>query len=334
MARLNPKKLYCPILKYLSESGSDRSLQEIKDAMVNEFNLSDAEENERQKSGQKKLENKIGWALHHLELADLQERPSRGKYRITAKGKNLRADDNKIIEVTTWAVKEKQRKLREKREGDKEGSPETQGQQPTFSPADIEDEKDDEKTPEARIEEAYEECEDRLFKEVLETIAKMKWQDFERLTELLLKKMGYGEIEPRIKNTRDGGIDGIINQNALGLERVYIQAKRWNTNTVGRLEVDAFASAFTRRGANKGVFVTKSNFTPDAKKVAEEVSMRGTALILIDGNKLAELMIKYRVGVVTESTYEIKKLDENFFADVEWEKTDPEAAPLEETDTQ
>ena len=330
MAKINPQKLYCPILKYLAESGSDRSLQEIKDEMVKEFNLSDAEENERQKSGQKKLENKVGWALHHLELADLQERPSRGKYRITAEGKNLRADDNKIIEVTTWAVKEKQRKLREKREGDKEGSPETQEQQPTFSPADIADEKDDEKTPDDRMEEAYKEHEDRLFKEVLETIAKMKWQDFERLMELLLKKMGYGEIEPRIKNSRDGGIDGIINQNALGLERVYIQAKRWKGN-VGGPQIDAFAGALTRRGANKGVLVTKSNFTPDAKKVAEDVSKGGTALILIDGNKLAELMIKYRVGVVTESTYELKKLDENFFADVQWEMTDLEATPIEET---
>ena len=146
----------------------------------------------------------------------------------------------------------------------------------------------------------------------------------------MLKKMGYGQIEPRIKNTRDGGIDGIINQNALGLERVYIQAKRWKGN-VGGPQIDAFAGALTRRGANKGVLVTKPNFTPDAKKVAEDVSKGGTALRLIDGNKLAELMIKYRVGVVTEYTYETKKLDENFFADVQWETTDPEAAPLEET---
>ena len=319
----NLKELYCSILKYLPESSSDMSFKEIVDKVVSEFNLSEAEQNERHASGQKKLDKKIGWTLHRLKVAGLQESPSKGKYRITAKGENLRADDNKIIDEVTSALKEKQK-------GDKEGSPETQEQQPTSSLADIADEKDDDKTPEARMEEAYEECEDRLFKEVLETIAKMKWQDFERLVELLLKKMGYGQIEPRIKNTRDGGIDGIINQNALGLERVYIQAKRWKGN-VGGPQIDAFAGALTRRGANKGVLVTKSNFTPDAKKVAEDVSKGGTALRLIDGNKLAELMIKYRVGVVTEYTYETKKLDENFFADVQWETTDPEAAPPEET---
>ena len=319
----NLKELYCSILKYLPESSSDMSFKEIVDKVVSEFNLSETEQNERHASGQKKLDKKIGWTLHRLKVAGLQESPSKGKYRITAKGENLRADDNKIIDEVTSALKEKQK-------GDKEGSPETQGQQPTSPLADIADEKDDDKTPEDRIEEAYKECEDRLFKEVLETIAKMKWQDFERLVELLLKKMGYGQIEPRIKNTRDGGIDGIINQNALGLERVYIQAKRWKGN-VGGPQIDAFAGALTRRGANKGVLVTKSNFTPDAKKVAEDVSKGGTALILIDGNKLAELMIRYRVGVVTEYTYETKKLDENFFADVQWETTDPEAAPLEET---
>ena len=315
MAMLNPKKLYCPILKYLAEAGSDRSLQEIKDEIVREFNLSDAEENERQKSGQKKLENKIGWALYHLELADLQERPSRGKYRITAKGKNLRADDNKIIAVTTWAVKEEQRKLREKREGDKEGSPETQEQQPTSPLADIEDEKDDEKTPEERMEEAYEEHEDRLIGEVLDTIRRMDDGDFERLAALLLEKMGYGESEERIKTSRDGGIDGIINQDALGLERVYIQAKRWkDTSSVGSDRIHSFAGALDDHGATKGVFVTTSIFSGPAKKVAENISKK-KALRLIDGEELAELMIKYKVGVVTEYTYEIKKLDENFFAD-------------------
>lgn len=327
----NHKELYCPILKYLSESSSDRSLKEIKDEMVRELNLSEAEENERQKSGQKKLENKIGWALHHLVLADLQERPARGKYRITAKGKNLRANDNKIIEVVTRAVKEKQRKLREKREGDKEGSPETQGQQPPSPLADIAVEKDDEKTPEARIDEAYEECEDRLIGEVLETIAKMHPNDFERLAALLLEKMGYGQSEERIKTSRDRGIDGIINQDELGLERVYIQAKRWNTNIVGGPDIQRFYGALESHGAQKGVFVTTSTFTLDAKTEAEKFSNGGKPIILINGEELAELMIKYKLGVVTEYTYEIKKVDENFFADVQWETTDPEAAPPEET---
>ena len=315
MAMLNPKKLYCPILKYLSESSSDRSLQEIKDEMAKEFNLSEAEENERQKSGQKKLENKIGWALYHLELADLQERPSRGKYRITAKGKNLRADDNKIIELATLAKKEKQEKLRKKRKGDKEGSPETQEQQPTSPLADIADEKDDDKTPEERIEEACQEHESRLIGEVLETITRMDSGDFERLTELLLKEMGYGQIEPRKTRGPDGGIDGIINQDALGLERVYIQAKRWTDGKVPSTAVDAFSGALGKCGAKKGVFITTSIFTDPAKEAAKDSLRDGKVIILIGREELAELMIEHKVGVVTKYTPEIKKVDENFFAD-------------------
>lgn len=328
----NLKELYCSILKYLPESSSDMSFKEIVDKVVSEFNLSETEQNERHASGQKKLDKKIGWTLHRLKVAGLQESPSKGKYRITAKGKNLRANDNKIIEVVTRAVKEKQRKLREKREGDKEGSPETQGQQPPSPLADIAVEKDDEKTPEARIDEAYEECEDRLIGEVLETIAKMKWQDFERLAALLLEKMGYGEIKERIKKQGpDGGIDGIINQDALGLERVYTQAKRWNANPVPGKPISDFGGALGQLGAKKGVFVTNSSFAPAAKKAAENSLKDNKVIILIDGEELAKLMIKYKVGVVTEYTYEIKKLDENFFADVQWETTDSEAAAPEET---
>ena len=325
----NLKELYCSILKYLAESSSDRSLKEIRDKMVDEFNLSEAEQNERYaRSRQKRFENRIGWALNGLRATGLLERPARGKCRITAKGKNLRADDNEIIEMATLAVKKEQ----EKQKGDKEGSPETQGQQPTFPPADIAVEKDDENTPEDRIEAAYKQHKDRLIGEVLDTIGRMAPGDFERLMESLLEKMGYGEIEPRIKNSGDGGIDGIINQDALGLERVYIQAKRWNTNTVGEPEMRDFGGALGMFGAKKGVFVTKSNFSDSAKIAAEKIAANDNkVLILIDGNKLAELMVEYKVGVVTDCTYETKKLDENFFADVQWETTDPEAAPPEET---
>lgn len=328
----NYKKLYCPILKYLAEASSDRSLKEIRDKMVDEFNLSEAEQNERYaRSRQKRFENRIGWAVNGLRATGLLERPARGKCRITAKGKNLRADDNEIIEMATLAVKEEW-KERKKRKGDEEGSPETQEQQPTSSLADIADEKDDDKTPEERIEEAYEECEVLLAKEVLETIAKMKPEDFERLAALLLEKMGYGEIEERIKKQGpDGGIDGIINQDALGLERVYTQAKRWNANPVPGKPIRDFGGALSQLGAKKGVFVTNSTFAPAAKKAAENCLRDGKLITLIDGQKLAELMIKYKLGVVTGYTYEIKKLDENFFADVEWETIAPEATPIEET---
>lgn len=137
---------------------------------------------------------------------------------------------------------------------------------------------------------------------------------FERLVVKLLEKMGYGEGRA-IGRSGDGGIDGVINQDALGLEKVYIQAKRYTTGSVGEPEIRNFSGSLDARGASKGVFITTSTFSSTARQTAQTISAGNKFIRLVDGNELAQLMIQHGVGVVTEYTYEIKKLDENYFAD-------------------
>lgn len=137
---------------------------------------------------------------------------------------------------------------------------------------------------------------------------------FEVLVVDLLEAMGYGEGRA-MGRSGDGGIDGIINQDALGLEKVYVQAKRYTSGAVGEPEIRNFAGSMISRGATKGVFITTSSFSGTARQTAANVSQRNETIRLVDGDELAQLMIRYGVGVVTEYTYEIKKLDENYFSD-------------------
>ena len=140
---------------------------------------------------------------------------------------------------------------------------------------------------------------------------------FERIVLDLLEKMGYGEVERDKWGGRggDGGIDGVINQDPLGLEKVYVQAKRWQ-NTVGDSEIRDFSGSLVTRGASKGVFITTSDFSGAARQTEQNISKGNQQLIrLINGQELSRLMVEHGVGVVTENTYEVKKLDENYFSD-------------------
>ena len=161
---------------------------------------------------------------------------------------------------------------------------------------------------------SHQELNDNLADELLDVIMKEISPDsFERLVVGLLEKMGYGEGEA-VGRSGDGGIDGIINQDALGLEKVYIQAKQWgDQNKVGSTQIQTFVGAMNIKGASKGVFITTATFTSQALQTAQGSSV---ILRLIDGPELARLMIHYGVGVVTEFTYEVKKLDENYFAGI------------------
>ena len=130
----------------------------------------------------------------------------------------------------------------------------------------------------------------------------------------LLVKMGYGQGEA-VGRSGDGGIDGIINQDALGLEKVYVQAKRYTAGAVGEPEIRNFSGSLDAKGATKGVFITTSTFSSAARQTAQTISAGNKFIRLVDGNELAQLMIRHGIGVVTEYTYEIKKLDENYFAE-------------------
>jgi restriction system protein len=170
-------------------------------------------------------------------------------------------------------------------------------------------------TPEDRIETAYTEITDELRAALLDGVTKGTPTFFEKVVVDLLTSMGYGgsrkDASRRVGKTADGGIDGIINEDPLGLDIVYLQAKRYApSNTVGVEKVREFAGALAERGATKGVFVTTSHFAPSAKAFADRIPQR---LILIDGEELTGLMVQYGVGVRTERTIELRKLDLGYF---------------------
>ena len=160
----------------------------------------------------------------------------------------------------------------------------------------------------------YRQTQRELASELLEGVRTVSPDHFEILVVDLLVKMGYGQGEA-VGRVGDGGIDGIINQDPLGLEKVYIQAKRYTAGSVGEPDIRNFAGSMIARGATKGVFITTSRFSSTAVQTAANVSQRNETIRLVDGNELAQLMIRHGVGVITEYTYEIKKLDENYFAE-------------------
>ena len=175
--------------------------------------------------------------------------------------------------------------------------------------------KDDaEATPDEKMAVSYGELNTKLAAEIQDSIKTISPERFEQLVVDLLVKMGYGQGEV-VGRSGDGGIDGIVNPAPLGLEKVYIQAKRYTANPVGEPEIRNFSGSLNAQGATKGVFITTSTFSSPARQTAATISTGNQFIRLVDGNELARLMIAHNVGVVTEYTYEIKKLDENYFAE-------------------
>ena len=228
------------------------------------------------------------------------DRPSRGHFRVTPSGRNfLNSHTGKI----TTAQLKKLSELHGPEDVD------------TSSGSIVIDETTDEDaSPQDKIEVGYRELTGQLADDLLESIVQVSPDAFERLVVDLLEKMGYGKGEA-VGRSGDGGIDGIINQDALGLEKVYIQAKRWKDAIVGSNEITGFAGSLDMRGATKGVFVTTSRFTENAKKTATTISSGNKFIRLIDGPELAKLMLNHDVGVITTYTYKIQALDENYFAE-------------------
>lgn len=171
------------------------------------------------------------------------------------------------------------------------------------------------RTPAEEIETAYQRVRESLATELLQTVKGCSPTFFERLVVDLLTRMGYGgsrkDAAERIGQTGDGGIDGVIKEDRLGLDIVYIQAKRWNS-PVSRPEIQKFAGALAAEHARKGVFITTSDFTRDALEYVKRIDSK---IVLIDGNQLAQLMIDHGVGVATVTTYELKRVDSDYFTE-------------------
>ena len=294
-----------PLLKVLYTHGS-LSLAQCTELMSDEFSLSPEERDIKlNKGNQTVIKNRTGWAKFYLEKAGLVITISKGVYTITDVGNKILDSYNGTIDLRYLLTipqfkefyKSKSKKLNTKF-SDKD-----------FDPANDIECTDIFHTPDEILDEQYGIINQNLADELLQKIMEMSPSFFERLVIFLLEAMGYGHGEVT-GHSGDGGIDGIIGEDKLGLDVIHIQAKRWDKgNNVGRKELQSFVGALAGQSGRKGVFITTSAFTKDAI----DYNPANVKIARIDGNKLAHLMIEYNVGVSTKTTYELKKLDLDFF---------------------
>lgn len=290
--------LMLPFLR-LAGDGQERSMQDAYAALAGEMDLSDKTLRELLPSGrQTTFENRVGWAKTYLKKAGLLESPHRGRFQITERGRQALALAPSRIDREFL-----------KRYPEFLDFQQTPPSHDTTALAEVKGDQ----TPEEGIEAAVQRARDQLAEEVLSTVKSCSPSFFERLVVDLLVKMGYGgtrrDAGQAIGRSGDGGIDGIIKEDRLGLDFVYLQAKRWE-NTVGRPQIQQFAGALQGQRARKGVFLTTSTFSQAAR---DYVSHLDTKIVLIDGKTLAQLMIDYDIGVTTVSTYALKRIDLDYY---------------------
>ncbi|HKZ01823.1 MAG TPA: restriction endonuclease [Pyrinomonadaceae bacterium] len=297
------QSLMLPLLK-LAAGGQQHPLSEAREALAGEFKLTQAERDELLPSGsQSKFANRVAWAKSYLQQAGLLLSPKRGHFQITARGQAvLKAPpgriDIKFLEQYPEFVEFRTPKGEATDQAPPAGPPGTEAD-----------------TPEEALEAAHLKMKASLASEVLGRVKSASSDFFERLVVELLLKMGYGgsrsDAGQAVGKSGDEGIDGIISEDRLGLDIVYLQAKKWD-GTVGRPEIQKFVGALHGKRAKKGVFITTGRFSEDAVKYVESIDPK---VILIDGRTLAELMIDYGLGTTSTAKYEIRRVDSDYFAE-------------------
>jgi len=296
--------LMLPLLKILSDK-KEYKYRDLVEVLAYEFKLTDEERKELLASGnQGVFDNRVGWAKVYLKKAGLLDSPQRATFVITKLGlETLKKNPNRI---DAKYLKQFPSFLEFQNASKSNGDNEEEN---------IEIQPDH--TPEENLDNAYQRIRKSLALELLNKVVDLSPTFFERLVIELLVKMGYGgsikDAGKAIGKSGDEGIDGTIKEDKLGLDIIYVQAKRWKPgNVVGRPEIHKFVGALAGQGAKKGIFITTSNFT----KEALEYSPRNeTKIVLIDGVQLAQLMIDYNLGCTTQQTYEIKKVDSDYFGE-------------------
>jgi restriction system protein len=298
----NYQLIMLPLLKFVSDK-KEYNFRQLVDGVTREFKLTEAERNQKLSSGQPIFDNRVGWARVYLKKAGLMEAPRRGYMRITDRGLSVLAQ--KPDTINTKFLKQFPEFIEFMTP--KKGNDEVE--------IDIETER--EETPEELLELAYHKIRKSLAQDLLNKVIQLPPASFEKLVVELLVNMGYGgsltDAGKAIGKTGDEGIDGTIKEDKLGLDIIYIQAKRWQLgNIVGRPEIQKFVGALAGQGAKKGIFITTSSFTRDATDYQPK---NETKIVLIDGNLLSQLMIDYDLGVSFVTKYEVKKIDHDYFGD-------------------
>ena len=290
-----------PLLKSIQD-GREYSTAKIIETLSKEFNLTEEELNQFLPSGtQKTFHNRVYWAKAHLKMAGLTEDIKRGVFKITDEGEKLLRQNPTVVNLkllkqisayVDWLDKSKEESNKEESE--------------TFVESEIE-------TPEEIIERNFLKIRKNLALELLSKVQNSTPAFFENLVVDLLVKMGYGgsikDAGKAIGKSGDEGIDGIIKEDKLGLDVLYIQAKKWN-NVVGRPEIQKFVGALAGQGAKKGIFITTAKFTKEAREYQPK---NETKIVLIDGEQLADFMIDYDLAVSQKDKYIIKQIDYDYF---------------------
>lgn len=295
------QSIMLPLLKFCAD-GDEHTNREGIDALAKEFGLTEEEQKQLLPSGQQCVfDNRVAWARAHMKMAQLLENTRRGVFRITDRGKQIL--DQPPAEINLRFLREFPEYLAA-RDKHKRTEKIVSG-----------NDKEEMQTPEERLEEAYETLRDNLASEILTQLKEASPSFFEKVVVEVLVKMGYGgsrkDAGQAIGRSSDEGIDGIIKEDRLGLDIIYIQAKKWE-NTISRPEIQKFAGALQGKRSRKGIFITTSDFSKSAREYASAIENK---IILIDGQQLAQLMIDFNVGVAMEATYELKRLDSDYFTE-------------------
>lgn len=294
-----------PLLKQ-SGDGQEHSRRDLQRQIAKDMDLSDEDRQEKLPGGANKYENRLAWATVYLVRANCLERVHRGIVRITPRGQQVLAENPQRVSVKILRQFPEFRAFH-------------QGAGVASDPAATETvpstrvEQEDTQTPEEALEESYRKVQNVLANDVLDAVKRLSPEAFEQLVVKLLVAMGYGgsidDAGRAVGKSGDEGIDGIIKEDKLGLDSVYIQAKKWE-GVVGRPVVQSFAGSLEGHRARKGVMLTTSGFSQDAKDYVQKIERK---IVLIDGKQLVQLMIEHNVGVTVTKSYTLKKVDQDFF---------------------
>lgn len=286
-------------------NGEQRDTVWLREQLAKHFEVSADERARLLPSGTGRLyDNRVAWAFTHLFHAGAIERVVRGTYRITARGLKLLTENPERVNVKVLSQFPELIAFRKGGSGNRRKKEVREATEAL----------DDDRSPVERMAEARADHESELTLDLLERIRVNDPTFFERLVLKVLVAMGYGgseeEAAEHLGGSGDEGVDGVIYEDRLGLDRIYVQAKRRTEGSVGRPEIQGFVGALDGKGANKGVFITASRFSPEAHEWAERLAR---SVVLIDGERLAELMIRFGVGVTTRQTFAVQEVDEDFF---------------------
>lgn len=293
-----------PLLKFTADR-KEHKQSDATDALSQHFSITESDRKEMLPSGrQTRFDNRIAWAVVYLRKAGFLESPRRGKFRITERGAEILKSNPARINIK-FLMEHGNPEFRDFHRPSRQGGDHVE--------LNHDESNNDLRTPREILEAGYQELRRDLSQELLNRIKNCSPRFFEQLVVDLLVKMGYGgsykDAGQAVGQSGDGGVDGIIKEDKLGLDAIYIQAKRWE-GTVGRPIVQAFAGSLEGHRARKGVLITTSQFSLDAQDYVTRIEKK---IVLIDGEELSRLMIDYGIGVAAEAVYEIKRLDTDYF---------------------